>query len=67
MMSPDVQLEQLLDAEEAGKIIGYCSRTMQRKALAGEFPYVRINGKVRFKPSKLKQYIEAREVSATAA
>lgn len=70
MSTPRTQIEQLeplMDAAEAGRILGYCARSMQRKALSGELPYVLVSGKIRFRPSKLKQYIESREIAPTAA
>jgi len=56
--------EALLTLREAAKFLAVNPETLRRWATTGRVSYIRINTRLKFKPSVVATYINKREVAA---
>ena len=59
---PEAPLDPLLTYEQAGKVLGVCSRTVVNLARRGELPIVRIGRAVRIDPRDLALLVERKKL-----
>ena len=51
-------LEVLLDVHDVSKILNVQVSTVYKYSMCGRLPTVKVGGALRFRPEKIKQYIE---------
>ncbi|MBI4490644.1 MAG: helix-turn-helix domain-containing protein [Deltaproteobacteria bacterium] len=54
-------MEQLLDPETAGKMLGIRTLTVYRWVRERKIPFLKVGGAVRFRPSALEAWLKERE------
>lgn len=55
-------MEKLLNVKELAEVLGCKPGTIRKKCQEGKLPFIRIDGRPRFKPSDIERFIEMRRV-----
>lgn len=52
-------MEANLNYREAAKVLGIGKRTLERRVKSRKIPFVRIGGRVLFRPSQLEKFLQS--------
>ena len=55
-------MEKLLSVKDLAAVLGYKPDTVRKLCQAEKLPFVRINGRPKFRPSDIERFIETRRV-----
>ena len=54
---PNPPLEDIIDAKEVARLLGYTEGSIRVKVCRRDIPYLKIGGKLRFRRSEIEQWI----------